>query len=32
VLTEESSTGMCKLITPGGAWNLPTWVSKVVGP
>jgi hypothetical protein len=31
VLTEESSTGMCKLITPGGAWNLPTWVSKVVG-
>ena len=31
VLTEESSTGMCKLITPGGAWNLPTWVTKVVG-
>lgn len=32
VLTQESSSGMCRLITPGGAWDLPTWVSKVVGP
>jgi Protein of unknown function (DUF1176) len=32
VHTEASTTGQCKLIAPGGAWNLPTWVTKVVGP
>jgi Protein of unknown function (DUF1176) len=32
VHTEGSTTGQCKLVEPGGAWNLPTWVTKVVGP
>ena len=32
VLTSESTTGQCKLIAPGGAWELPTWVSRVVQP
>ena len=27
-LIEESSTGMCRLIAPGGAWSLPTRVSR----
>lgn len=29
VHTEESSTGMCKLMAPGGAWSLPTIVTEV---
>ena len=24
-----ASTGLCRLIAPGGAWNLPTFVSTV---
>lgn len=24
----ESSTGMCRLIAPGGAWRLPTVVTR----
>lgn len=32
VHTSESSTGQCKLVTPGGAWDLPTLVTKVVKP
>jgi hypothetical protein len=27
-VVEEYSTGMCKLIAPGGAWSLPTIVTK----
>jgi hypothetical protein len=27
--TESSSSGMCKLVAPGGAWSLPTIVSDV---
>lgn len=29
VQTEQSSTGMCKLVAPGGAWSLPTVVTDV---
>lgn len=29
VQTELSSTGMCKLLAPGGAWSLPTLVTDV---
>lgn len=29
VHTKESSTGMCKLMNPGGAWSLPTIVTEV---
>ncbi|MDP9109502.1 MAG: DUF1176 domain-containing protein [Pseudomonadota bacterium] len=29
--TRVSSTGMCKLIAPGGAWELPTLVTSVRG-
>lgn len=29
VHTEESSTGMCRFIAPGGAWHLPTIVTDV---
>ena len=29
VLTEESTTGMCKMVAAGGAWNLPSFVSQV---
>jgi hypothetical protein len=29
VLSAESSTGMCRLIAPGNAWELPTLVTKV---
>lgn len=29
VHTEESSTGMCKLMAPGGAWSLPTIITEV---
>jgi hypothetical protein len=29
VHTEESSTGMCKLMAPGGAWSLPMIVTEV---
>jgi len=29
VHTEASTTGMCKLIAPGGAWSLPTLVTDV---
>lgn len=27
--TASSSTGMCKLLAPGGAWSLPTIITKV---
>ncbi|MDD2610982.1 MAG: DUF1176 domain-containing protein [Giesbergeria sp.] len=29
VHTESSSTGMCRLLAPGGAWSLPEIVTKV---
>lgn len=29
IQTESSSTGMCKLVAPGGAWVLPTIMTKV---
>lgn len=29
VLSEVSTTGMCKMVTAGGAWDLPTLVSDV---
>jgi hypothetical protein len=29
VHTDESTTGMCKMIAPGGAWSLPTLVTDV---
>lgn len=29
VHTESSTTGMCKLVAPGGAWSLPTLVTDV---
>ncbi len=33
VHTESLTTGMCKLVAPGGAWELPTLVTTVVkGP
>ena len=28
--SSESTTGMCKLVAPGGAWNLTTVVSNVI--
>lgn len=28
----ESSTGLCRLMAPGGAWSLPTLVSEVEAP
>ncbi len=28
--SSESTTGMCKLIAPGGAWSLPTVVTHVI--
>lgn len=32
VHTESSTTGMCKLVAPGGAWVLPTLVTDVRHP
>ncbi|GGY69790.1 DUF1176 domain-containing protein [Pseudoduganella albidiflava] len=33
VLTESTTSGMCRLVAPGGAWRLPTYVAKVTrGP
>lgn len=29
-MTRELTTGMCRLIEAGGAWNLPTYVSEVI--
>ena len=29
VWTNESTTGMCRLVAPGGAWELPTYVKTV---
>ena len=29
VLAGQSTTGMCRLVTPGGAWELPTYVTTV---
>ncbi|HAU79089.1 MAG TPA: DUF1176 domain-containing protein [Stenotrophomonas sp.] len=29
VKTEESSTGLCRLVAAGGAWEMPTLVTKV---
>ncbi|WP_429125560.1 DUF1176 domain-containing protein [Aeromonas veronii] len=29
-LTERSTTGMCRLITPGGTWNMPLWRSEII--
>ncbi|MFP8967465.1 DUF1176 domain-containing protein [Pokkaliibacter sp. CJK22405] len=31
-LTGQSSTGMCRLVAAGGAWHLPTFVSRVEIP
>ncbi len=28
--SHESSTGLCRMIEPGGAWQLPTYVSEVI--
>jgi hypothetical protein len=28
--TESSATGMCKLLAPGGAWSLPTFITDVL--
>jgi hypothetical protein len=28
-LTQAATTGMCRLVAPGGAWHLPTYVAKV---
>jgi hypothetical protein len=30
VINLKYSTGMCREITPGGTWQLPTFVSKVI--
>jgi hypothetical protein len=32
VHTEEATTGMCRLVAPGGPWMLTTFVSEVVPP
>ena len=32
VPTEESTTGMCRLVAAGGPWSLPTLVTEVVPP
>ncbi|MCL2020914.1 MAG: DUF1176 domain-containing protein [Betaproteobacteria bacterium] len=32
VHTHSSTTGMCRLVAPGGAWSLPTIVTKVLYP
>lgn len=32
VLTHDTSSGLCKLVTPGGTWDLPTLVTDVVKP
>lgn len=32
VLTSQGTTGLCKLIEPGGAWDLPTLVTEVLPP
>lgn len=29
VLTESSTSGMCRLVAPGGPWTLPKYVAKV---
>ena len=29
VWTKEATTGMCRLVAPGGAWELPTYVTTV---
>ncbi|UXI70171.1 DUF1176 domain-containing protein [Tahibacter amnicola] len=31
VLTRATSTGMCRMIAPGGAWELPTVITNVTG-
>jgi hypothetical protein len=30
VSASEMSTGMCRLISAGGTWELPTWVTEIV--
>lgn len=30
--TSDTTTGMCRQITPGGAWDLPTLVTRVLKP
>jgi hypothetical protein len=30
--TSDLTTGMCRGIQPGGAWDLPTYVSEVIAP
>jgi hypothetical protein len=32
VHTSETSSGMCKLVAPGGAWDLPVLVTEGRGP
>jgi len=29
VMTKEATSGMCRLVAPGGAWDLPTYVATV---
>jgi hypothetical protein len=29
VLTKSATTGMCRMVAPGGAWDLPTYVARV---
>jgi Protein of unknown function (DUF1176) len=29
VHTHSATTGMCKLMEPGGAWDLPVWITQV---
>lgn len=31
VMSSDKTTGLCRLISAGGAWDLPTYVSEVVG-
>jgi hypothetical protein len=31
-LTEDATTGMCRLVAAGGPWKLPTYAAKVVRP
>lgn len=31
VKTSDKTTGLCRLISAGGAWDLPTYVSEVIG-
>lgn len=30
--THSSTTGMCRLMEPGGAWKLPVWITRIEQP